>query len=101
MREREFLFSFTRLKNGVLFLRLVFTEDERTVGMAVLGRGRRRAFVSLGLVQQLGQAATAAKVDAEAVEQSAVEELVLLFHWRPEEPGQPDEASTARIYSFI
>lgn len=59
--------------------------------MAVLGRGRRHALVivSLGLIQQLGQAATAAKVDAELVEQSAVEELVLLFHWRTEESGRP------------
>lgn len=67
---RESSFSFTRLKNGGLFLGLVFTEDKRTVGAVVLGRGRGRALVivSLGLVQQLRQAATAAKVDAKLVE---------------------------------
>lgn len=76
-------FLVTGLESAVALLRLAFLQSKWTLRMAVLWCRHSHTIIVIlvTLVQQFRQAAAAAKVDVELVEQSTVKEFMLFCHW--------------------
>lgn len=100
MQAEMFTFFFTRMESTVFFLRLVFAYNKWTVVMVVLMRWcfHACAVVLVNFVQQLRKTAAAAKINAKLVEQSTVNEVMLLCHyeqgWREGEKEKKREQSS-------
>lgn len=83
-QKRADNYFFTRFESTVALLRWVFAQNKWAIRMVVVVCRHRHTFVFVVILftfmQQFRQAASAAEIDAELIEQSTVKELMLLCH---------------------